>query len=166
MDESRIINEYEKGVTGPIIFFIATLLLFEPIYGIFIVFQTARAFSEVPFIGNIYLFCGIGYLLSIPFTCFCFYKMPRYAVKVAKIFLVFRLLFLTLSIIINFNYTLHDKNAFGPRTFQFYTMQEMVIQVLLIRVAYVLVFSIGWYIFLIKSKTVKENYSQLRRMEL
>lgn len=151
-------DEDEKGVTGFVIFFIATLMLFEPIGGIIVMFQTVKAFSSMPLIGNIYKFCGIGYLLFIFFTCICFYKLPKQAVKVAKSFLITRFIFLMLSIIINFNYTLHDQNAIGVRFNQFASVQDLVIRNLLIPVAYVSIFSICWYIFMIKSKTIRQKF--------
>lgn len=157
-DYLKTYDDEDKGVKGFIVFFIFMLILFEPIYGIISMFQMRRVFESMSIVGNIYNFLFIGFFVFIIFTCFCFYKIPKYAVKVAKSYLVFRFVFFTLSIIINFNYTLHDLNAIGVRFHQFYSVQDMVIKIILIPLAYVSIFSVSWYVFLIKSKAIKENY--------
>ncbi len=151
-------DEDEKGVSGLILFFIATLILFESVYGIISMFQTRRAFDLMPFTGNVYNLLFLGHFLFIVFTVFSFYQLPQCAVKVAKSYLVFRFIFLTLLIIINFNYTLHDPNAIGVRTHQFYSVTDMIIKIVLIPTAYVLIYSIFWYLYLIKSKAVRKKF--------
>ncbi len=158
MDQLKLTEgQDENKVTGFILCLIAMLLLIEPLYGFIFIFFTGRAFASMPLLGTIYTGFGIGYLLFIFFTVFSFYKMSRYAIKIAKFFLIARFIFLTLSILINFNYTLHDPNSFGPRLNQFYTMPEMIIKTLVFPQTYVFLFSF-WYVFLIKSKTIKENF--------
>lgn len=154
----RYEDEDEKGVSGLIIFFIVTLILFEPLYGLISMFQTRPAFDAMPLAGNIYISVLVSHFLFIIFTVFSFYKLPRYAVKVAKSFLIFRFVFLTLSIMINFNHTFHDHNAIGVRTYQFYSMTDMVVKIILIPEAYVFIFSIAWFIFMVKSKAIKKNF--------
>ncbi len=166
MDDYRKIYEEkdEKGVTGFIIFFIATLMLFEPLWTIIVMFQTGRAFEKIPVAGIAYNICGISYLLFLFFTCFCFYKLPKLAMRVAKSFLITRVIFLATSMIIYFNFLLHDERFLGVRSYQFVSIPDMVIKVLLLPGAYIIIYSVFWYIFMNKSKAIKENYGSSNRI--
>ena len=160
MDNLRRLYEStdDRGVTGFLFVFVVMLILIEPLYAFIFMYQTGRAFAASPWAAHLYQLGVIGFLFFNFFTVFCLYKLPRHAVKVAKWFLTVRFLFLTFSIISNFLFTLHDPNAIGVRPYQFSSIPDLVIKIVVIPAVYVSVFSIGWYLFLLKSKTVRSNY--------
>ncbi len=157
MDEFRKPYEYEeeKPVSGFILCFCAMLIICELLIGLTDLYQGAGLLRSQPFWHNIYLVFGNFYLLFIAVTCFAFYRLRRHAIKIAKIFLLYRFVFLTIATLVIYHYRLHDKNAIGFRINQFPDLQTLTLNSLIIPFAYTIVFSVLWYSYFLRSKRVK-----------
>jgi hypothetical protein len=134
--------EYEEDkVGGLLLVFFVMLISFELLYGIVISIQIFSAFKDIYIVRNILLVLCIMYMISILFTAISLYKIQRYLIKIAKIFLIVRLIFLTIChIIITIN-GLNNNVKFGNSIFL---------------LLYVIIFSVSWYVYFIKSKKCKE----------
>ncbi len=157
MDEFRKPYEYEedKPVAGFILCFCAMLIICELLIGLTDVYQGAGLLRSQPFWHNTYLVFGNLYLIFIAFTCFAFYRLRRHAIKIAKVFLIYRLVFLTVATFIIYHYRLLDKKAIGFRINQFPDVQTLTLNCLIIPLAYTIVYSVLWYLYFRWSKRVK-----------
>lgn len=152
-------GEDEQSVPGLITAFMVMFVLFDPLYSIIFMVQSGRAFAAMPAIDTVFKLCELAFLSFIVYTCYCFYKKPKSAVKVAKSFLVTRFVFFASSILINFFYSLQNNNSIGVRPYQFVTVTDMTAKLLLIPFLYVSLFSICWYVVLNRSKTIRDKYN-------
>ena len=156
MDEFRKPYEYEedKPVAGFILGFCVMLISSELPIGFTEVFQGANMLHPMPIWHTLYLIFGYAFLFFIGFTCFSFYRLRRFATTIAKIYLVYRFIFLTFATFLIYHFRLLDKNAIGPRISQFKDMDTLIQNCLIIPLIYIIGFSF-WYLYFLRSKRVK-----------
>lgn len=161
LDEFRKPFEYEEdtGFIWPIRIFCILLFSVEMFFGVICLFQLNEFLRSIPVAHTAALVLTLLYMVCILVTIiFLFKKVKKYALKIAKSYLVARLIYLIPAIIVIFSFTLNDKNAIGDGYGKFQSVQDMILRLLVTPLIYILTFSIGWYTYFKKSKRIKEEY--------
>jgi hypothetical protein len=154
MSQFRKSYEYEeeKGIGGLLMLFFVMLLSVEVLLALLILVQGYAALKTVPYLGPAFLVLGTGYLVFILFTCIALKRMSRYAVRISRIFLAARVLFLTpvyLRLYIAFSQ--------DPRIVsEFRSQSDIVFFGLVVPLAYILLFSGLWYWYFSSSRRVRQ----------
>lgn len=159
MDEFRKPYEYmeEKGVSGFLLLYFIMLLAQETLLGVITLFNGYDLLSGNRVLGTIIMGISVLYILFSLFSAIVLKKLKKFAVRVSKVFLVFRavylipyLIFITISQIRDIPYNIdHEKysNMLGS------IIVSSVVSFLLI-----VAFSAGWYMYLNRSKKVRELF--------
>jgi len=156
-------EEDEKRVSGVLLIFNIMLLVCETIIGIILILQMYNALKSITVLAVASIILGILYISFILFTCFALSKIPKYAIKIVKTFLALRIVVLVLSSIVKFISEYNNKSKMGTDFFQYHSVNDAVLRILVLPIAYILIFSILWYLYFIKSKKVKEKYGNTEK---
>lgn len=155
MEDFRKPFEYTEEKKGFILLFVFMLIVVD-IYQAFIYIMPAyNNLWQTPAIRTGYIYISIIYIVSIPLTAFVCFKLNKHMLTISKVYLLFRSIVLisSITIIFIFNVNFSSKVAFGS----LYTSLLQVIFInLILPIAFVLVFSVGWFIYFIKSKSCRE----------
>jgi hypothetical protein len=160
MDEFRKPYEYEeeRKVSGLILLFCILLIAGELFIGISILTQGYRLLRSTPTPAALFTLFGLLYLGAILFTNYALYKLPGSAVKITKLFLIYRLIYLTLAILMIFSIRAGDPRSIGPSIYQFRTREALIQNALVIPMAYTWLFTLIWYPYFLRSKRVGKTY--------
>ncbi|HPP36095.1 MAG TPA: hypothetical protein PK767_07610, partial [Clostridiales bacterium] len=92
MDEFRKPYEYmeEKGVSGFLLLYFIMLLAQETLLGVITLFNGYDLFSGNMVLGPIMMGISVFYILFSLFSAIVLKKLKKFAVRVSKVFLVFR----------------------------------------------------------------------------
>lgn len=159
MDDFRRPFEYfeEKGIGGILLVLFFMLIAVEPLIGIGVAFFGYNNIENI--FGNIFMWLAILYALFALFSGILLKKISRIAVKFTKIFLIFRLVLLPVYLCIDLNMQIkgiqHYKNT-NPTTYE--EMYGNIIMMFILCLLYAVVFSVGWYAYLCKSKKVGDLF--------
>ncbi len=155
MEDFRKPFEYTEEKRGFILLFIFTLIAVD-IYQAFIYIMPAyNNLWQTPAIRTCFISIAILYILSIPFTAFVCFKLNKHMITISKVYLIFRsiVIICSITIIFMYNVDISKKVAYGD----IYTSLLQVTFVnLILPIAFVLLFSVGWYIYFIKNKSCRE----------
>lgn len=154
MDEFKKPYEYFEDKRGLILLFIFTLITID-VYQVFIyIVPTYGDLKHIPVLSICFLAISILYLLFLLFTIISCYQLKKNMPNISKIYLIVRTIFLSSCIIILFLYEVDIKNmlAFGKR---YNSVIKLYITGLISPIAFVLLFSVGWYLYFLKSKRFK-----------
>lgn len=165
LDEFRKPFEYEEetGAIWPVRIFCIMLLSIEMFFSIIYVFQLNEFLGSVPVAGTISRVLTFLFIVYILVTLIFLLKVEKHAIKIAKSFLIARLVYIIPSVIVVFLYTINDKSAIGSGNGKFQSVTDIIFMLLVTPLLYTLVFSISWYIYFTKSKRVKESYEEVLR---
>jgi hypothetical protein len=154
MNGFRKSYEYEevKGISGFLMLFFVMLLSVEILLAGMILVQGYALLKAVQYLGPAFLVLGIGYLIFILITCIALKRVSRYAVALSKILLITRVLFLTPAYILLFATFSRNPGSFSG----FRSRNDIVLVVLVVPLAYILLFSGLWYLYFSSSKRVKQ----------
>lgn len=156
MDDFRKPFEYSEEKRGFILFFIIMLISTDILVAVSYTVQVYGFLKHIPVLGIGFLVIGILFILFIPFTANTCYKLKKNMVTIAKTYLIVRAVFTTCSIIIVFLKVVNDESMIGNGANHYATVAELTFTVLIAPLAYVLVFSVGWYLYFLKSKRCKK----------
>jgi hypothetical protein len=154
MSEFRKSYEYEeeKGIGGLLMLFFVMLLSVEVLLALLILVQGYAVLKAVPYLGPSFLVLGSGYLVFILFTCIAVKRMSRHAVRISRIFLVARVLFLTPVYL-----RLYATFSQDPRIISgFRSHGDIVFFGLVVPLVYILLFSGLWYWYFSKSRRIRQ----------
>ena len=154
--------EEENGVTGFLLLFFLMLISVDIIVSISLITQGNDLFKVTPVFTSIFLSLGLTFLAFLIFTGVALFKLPKYAAQITKVFLLVRLFFLAPTNLIIFNIRLHDLHSIGRGYTQYATVHELFVSGLILPLFYIIVFSLAWYIYFVKSKKVKSIYGKLK----
>ncbi len=157
MNEFRKPYEYEeeKGGGGLLLFLFVMLIAAEPLLGIISFFlgynslQTNRVYSIV-----LMTAAAIFTAFSI-FSAVILKLKKKSSVRVIKFYLIFRLIYLIPYTIVNFHNQVEEIPYYKSSEMYMVTYNSLITS-LVISIVYVVVFSAGWYIYLIRSRRIKE----------
>lgn len=166
MDEFKKPYEYieEKSVSGVLLILFFMLIAIEPFTGILAISFGYLTMMNYGIWGTIFLCGAFLFMLSSIFAGIVLKCKLRFAVRFAKFFLLFRLLFLMPYIYLNTQVQLKDIPF--EKTYSMYTeLQQSIMASHIMSMSYVIVFSAAWFIYLSKSKKVKELFSAAEAVE-
>ena len=150
--------EEETGVIWPVRIFCILLLSVEMFTSIIYLVQLYKYVGGIPVIGTVAITLSFLYKAFVLVTLISLFSIKRYALKLVKAFLITRLIYLVITTVVIFVYTINDKNAIGYEYGQFQSVRDIIVMVLVTPLVYAIGFSISWYIYFCKSKRVKEVY--------
>ena len=159
MDEFRKPYEYmeEKGVSGFLLLYFIMLLAQETLLGVITLFNGYDLFSGNMVLGPIMMGISVFYILFSLFSSIVLKKLKKFAVRVSKVFLVFRAVYLIPYLI--FNTISQIREIPYDRNHEMYSkMLGSIIVSSVISFLLIVAFSVGWYIYLNRSKKVRELF--------
>lgn len=160
MNEFRKSYEYEEeqSASGFLLVFCLMLVSTELFLGGITLIKGAEALNSNRFFSAIFLISGIVCMAFALLSGIFLYKRKRFAIILAKIFLVFRVVFHTGANIIIFLHLYNNPYSIGLGDSQYKTVKDLVVTCLIFPVFYTWAFSIFWGIYLKKSKRVQEIF--------
>lgn len=153
MDEFRKPYEYEEEkIPGYLKIFAIFLISFDLFITLGIVYQGYGAANRILNAEAIYLGISLAYVLFLIFTAVVDLRGKRSLILVSKLFLVTRIVFTVASLIMICIMNMNDPDMIGPGSGQFETLSELILIIFAFPAAYMVVFSLGWYLYFNKSK--------------
>jgi hypothetical protein len=159
MDEFRKPYEYyeEKGVSGFLLIYFLMLLAEESLLGIIAMFMGYNLLAENRVTGMIIMAISGFYILFAVYSAIVLKLLRKYAVKVSKVFLVSRLFYMIPYLI--FNTVSQIKEIPYDKDIEMYAvMYRSIINSFIISLSLIIAFSVGWYIYLKRSRKVRELF--------
>lgn len=155
MDDFRKPYEYNEEKRGLILLFIIMIITIDIYQAPLYIMPTYGELKQIPAIRIAFMVISILYILFILFTVITCYKLKKNMVTTSKAYLIVRAVIMCCCIIILFFYNVNIKNKMGYGR-KYSTVSQLFIMELIAPLAFVLVFSIGWYLYFLKSKRCKE----------
>lgn len=158
MNEFRKPFDYfeEKGIGGILLILFFMLIAIEPLMGITAVFFGYHFIND-NILGGIFMCLAVLYILFAIFSGISIKRKFRFAVRFTKIFLIFRLAFMSPYLYVNMR--MQIKEIQYENTYSLYEkMYGSIVTSFIICLSYVVVFSAAWYAYLCKSKKVGDLF--------
>ena len=147
----------EKGVSGFLLIYFLMLLAVETPLGIITLFYGYNLLSGNRVLGTIIMGISVFYILFALFSSIVLKKLKKFAVRVSKVFLVFRAVYLIPYLI--FNTIIQIREIPYGRNHEMYSkMLGNIIVTSVISLLLIAAFSVEWYIYLNISKKVRELF--------
>jgi hypothetical protein len=159
-EEFRKPYEYNEEKRGFILVFILTLITFDILQTLSLTAQVNEAFKTVPIVRILFLILSVLFILFTLYTAMICYQLKKNLVKVSKLYLIVRAIISTCYVVVIYVYRISRVHLVGDGQQQYKTVNEMVIGELIIPLAYVMVFSMIWYIYFTLSKRCKSLVNQ------
>lgn len=156
MDGFRKPFEYEEEKRGFIHVFIIMLLVLDTQLTLSYIAQVYGTYKHLPILRMGYMAIGILFFLFILTTIVICSKMKKGMVKLSKIYLIVRTVFLICGVGLVYMNARNNENLIGNGSQRYRTVGDMVLGVFILPLASILVFSIGWYLYFSLSKRCKE----------
>lgn len=158
MDEFRKAYEYneETGVSGVLLILFFMLISLEPFLAII---GASLGYLRMGdgILRTVFTGAAVIYGLFSLFAGIVLKKKVSFAVTVVKSFLISRIIYLVPYTSMTISRQISEI-PFVKSSPEYMEMKGSLIRSLIIDIAYVLIFSVGWYIYLLKSRRVKELY--------
>jgi hypothetical protein len=154
-EEFRKPYEYHEEKRGFILVFILTLITFDILQTLSLSAQVNEVFKSVPVVRIFFLILSVLFVIFTLYTAVICYQLKQKLVKVSKLYLIIRAIISTGYVVIIYVYRISRVHLVGDGQQQYKTVNEMVIGELIIPLAYVIVFSVIWYVYFILSKRCK-----------
>lgn len=148
--------EYTEEKRGLILLFIIMLFSIDSFLAISYTVQVHGFLKRIPVLATGVWVIGILFGLFILYTAITCYKLKRNMVAISKAYLIVRAIFMTICIIIIYLNLVNDKSMIANGARQYKNLAELNFMVLIMPIAYHLVFSGGWYLYFLKSQRCKE----------
>lgn len=147
--------EYQEDKRGLIILFISMILSIDTIQTIAFATQTHMYMSHIPVLSYIIFIMATLFILYIIYTAVVVYRMKSNFVVSAKTYLFIRTIFsLLLFLSLFFNRFKHE-NLIGESEEQYSSVISMLYLELFMPLFFILLFSIGWYLYFTYSKRTR-----------
>lgn len=159
MDEFRKSYDYfeEQGIGGLLLVLFFMLISAEPLAGIMGIYFGFNSMSLYGFWGTVFQAGAIIYTVLSVLSGIVLKKMFNLAIPMLKVFLVFRVLFLAPYVYINMGMQIAEIPY--EKTYVMYQeMHSSIVLSFVTSMAYVIIFSALWYIYLLRSRRVKETF--------
>ena len=161
MDEFKKPYEYfeEKGVGGLLLILFFMLISLEPFLGILSVAVGYNAYPDSKVFIPVFVTLSAVYITFALFSGIVLKKLYSFAVVATKVFLVYRLIYLVPILIINMRFqvaTIPFEKTYSKYAIEYNSIMTSFV----ISMSYAVIFSIGWFIYLVMSKKVQELFPQ------
>ena len=150
----------EGKVSGLLLTFAIMLIFCDMFFAVSAFTQVLGILRNNSVATMIYQWSGWIFMALIVFTCAAIFMLRKYSALVAKTYLLIRLIFFFYSNLFIFNFRFHDPHSIGIHISQFLSMQDLIWKCLIIPMIYVILFSVGWYLYFNRSKRTNK-YAQL-----
>jgi hypothetical protein len=159
MNEFKKPFEYEdeKGISGILLILFFMLISVEPLLGIASAFIWKNAFAGSDTLLTLFIGLSVLFILFSFIAGIALKKAARHAVLLVKAYLVYRFLYLLLTAYVSMK-TQADVIPYAKDFPDYAVMYNSLLTSFLISILYVVVFSVGWYIYLVRSKRVRECF--------
>ena len=159
MDEFRKPYEYmeEKGISGFLLIYFLMLLAVETGLGVITLFNGYELLPGNRVFDTVIMGISVFYILFSLFSAIVLKTLKKFAVRVSKVFLVFRAVYLTPYLILN---TISQIRKIPyDRDHEMYSqMLGSIIVSSVISLLLIVAFSVGWYIYLNRSKKIRKLF--------
>jgi hypothetical protein len=147
----------EKGIGGILLILFFMLISIEPFLGILSIAVGFNAYPDSKIFLTVFVVFSVAYIVFSLFSGITLKKQYSFAVAATKVFLVYRLIYFTPVLIINMNLQIAavPYDSLSPT---YANESASIMTSFIINISYVALFSIGWYIYLVKSKKVQEAF--------
>jgi hypothetical protein len=161
MDEFKKPFEYfeEKGIGGILLVLFFMLISLEPLLGILSLAVGYNVYPDSKIFISVFVTISIVYISFALLSGIALKKLYRFAVAGIKVFLLFRLIYLVPVLIINMRFEVATI-PFQKTYFRYAIEYNSIMQAFTLGMLYVVTFSIGWFIYLVMSKKVRELFLQ------
>ena len=155
-DEFRKPFEYNEEKRGFILVFIISLISFDILQTLSLSAQVNEAFKAIPVLRICFILLSTIFVIFTIYTAANCYRLKKNLVKMSKLYLIVRSILSSVYVIIIYGYRTTHVHLVGNGQNQYPTIKDMVIGELVIPLAYVLAFSLIWYVYFTLSKRCKE----------
>lgn len=159
MDEFRKPFDYfeEQGIGGLLLVLFFMLITVEPLAGIMGIYFGFNSMSVYGFWGTVFQAAAILYTALSVLSGIVLKMRLNLAVTMIKVFLIFRVLFLAPFLYYNMCVRIAEI-PYEKAHVLYEQMHTTIVYSFVSSLAYVIVFSILWYIYLLRSKRVRETF--------
>lgn len=155
MDEFKKPYEYSEDKRGAILYFVIMLVSLDMLLAVMYTVQVSRAFNQIPALYFGSLAVNVLYFIFILFTAMTCFRMKKNLVTIAKIYLIVRAVYSTISAFIVYFHAISDKGMVGAGK-QYGNIKLLTLQVLVVPLICVFFISVIWYLYFTTSKRCKE----------
>lgn len=159
-EEFRKPYEYNEEKRGFILVFILILITFDILQTLSLAAQVNEVFKNVTVLRIFFLIISVMFVIFTFYTAINCYRLKKNLVKMSKIYLIIRAVISACYVVIIYCYRTTHEHLVGEGQQQYKTLNDMVIGELIIPLAYVMGFSIIWYLYFTLSKRCKRIISQ------
>lgn len=153
MDDFRKPYEYVEEKRGFILLFVFMLITIDIIQAPVCIVQAYGHLKQNAVLGTAFMVLSFLYMLFIPYTAVTCYHLKKKLVRVSKVYLVVRAVFLSGCIMTAFLYNMKNLLVEGRDNNNFL---ELLFLYLILPLVLNLALSVGWYLYFIKSKRCRE----------
>ena len=133
------------------------LITVEPLAGIMGIYFGFNSMSVYGVMGTVFQAAAIIYTVLAVLSGIVLKRMLNLAVPLIKIFLLFRVLFLVPYLYFNMDVRI-EAIPYQKGHDLYEQMHASIITSFIVSVAYVVLFSVLWYIYLLRARRVKETF--------
>lgn len=148
--------EYHEEKRGFILVFILTLITFDILQTLSLSTQVNEAFQSILALRIFFMVLSSLFVIFTFYTALNCYRLRKNLVIMSKIYLIVRAIISTCYVFIIYNYRTTQLHLVGNGQGQYPTVKAMIVGELVIPLAYVIVFSLIWYLYFSLSKRCKE----------
>ncbi len=148
--------EYEEEKRGLLLLFVIMILVIDILPTLSFMARFYEAFKENVLLRTVLIAICILFILYTVVTAVICFTLNKNTVTWSKLYLIIQAVFSAACYTILF-FTIADyENMIGIGTIQYKSFIEMLSWELLFPFAYIVVFTVAWYMYFIKSKRCKE----------
>ncbi len=157
MNEFRKAYEYneETGASGFLLFLFLMLISFEPILAI--ISASFIYLLNAGILGAVFTGAAVVYGLFSIFAGIALKKQAAFAITAVKSFLIYRAIFLIPFTCMIISRQINEI-PYLKASPEYAEAKGSLILSFVVDIAYVTIFSVGWYIYLMRSRRVKEGF--------
>jgi len=156
MDDFSKPYEYNEEKIGLILLFVIMIVSIDTFLGLSLTVQAYGVLKHIPALAIGYIVLGTLFVLLIIVTAVICYKLKPYLVTLSKVYLLVRTIFMACSTIMLFLFDVNNKSLIGNGPNHYKTVGELTFSILIAPLAYLLLFTVAWYLYFVKSKRCKE----------
>jgi hypothetical protein len=155
-EEFRKPFEYEEEKRGLILLFIIMIVVIDILPTLSFMARFYDVFADHQILRVFLVAVCILFILYTVFTAYICYTLNKKLVTLSKLYLIIQAIFTAACYVLLFFSIADYDSLIGIGTIQYETFGEMLTWELLFPLAYIAVFTVGWYLYFIKSKRCKE----------
>lgn len=160
MDDFRKPFDYfeEQGIGGFLLVLFFMLITAEPLAGIMGIYFGFNSMNVYGALGTVFQAAAVIYTALSVLSAVALKRMLNFSVLLIKIFLVFRVLFMVPYLYFNMGVRI-EAIPYEKGHVLYEQMHSSIVNSFIVGVGYTVLFSVLWYIYLLRSRRVRETFS-------